>query len=319
MKLGFALPFCGSWATPDNQAAIARRAEELGYSSLWTAQRLLYPVEPVNEYYAAPGAPWPETFRSATDPLLPLAYVAGMTERIRLGTATLVAPFHNPVVLAKQLATMDVLCRGRLDVGLSLGWSKDEYAAAGAPWARRGQRFEEFVLCLWAAWAENPVSFEGDFFTLPEATLLPAPVQRPHPPVLIGGYSDLALRRAARFGEGYLGGNLPLDRIVPLLERLAMFAGEAQRDPTSLRLVSRGVTAAFDAPAGPARRPLTGTYDEIAEDVGRYAAAGLDELFLDMNFDPRIGVVDADPAWCLDRALEMLERMAPGPGGCHEG
>ena len=311
MKLGFALPYCGSWATPDNQAQVARRAAELGYAALWTAQRLLFPVEPRNDYYAAPGAPWPATFRSMTDPLLPLAYVAGMTSRIRLGTATLVLPFHNPVVLAKQLATLDGLCAGRLDVGVSLGWSKDEYAAAGAPWARRGERFEEFIACMRAAWGADPVSFAGEFFELPPSSLLPAPVQRPHPPVLVGGYSDLALRRAAQFAEGYIGGNLPLDRIVPLLGRLRTFAAEAGRDPASLRLVSRGVVAASDTPAGPDRRPLTGTYAEIAADVARYAAAGLDELFLDMNFDPRIGVVGADPAECLDRAVELLERLAP--------
>ena len=310
MKLGFALPYCGSWATPDNQLAVARRAEELGYASLWTAQRLLMPTEPVNEYYAAPGAPWPAVFRSVADPIVSLAFVAAATSRIRLGTATLVLPFHDPVLLAKQLATLDVLCRGRLDVGFSLGWSKDEYAATGAPWARRGERFEEALACLKAAWGPQPASFAGEFFSLPGSTVAPGPVQRPHPPMLIGGYSDIALRRAATLADGYLGGNLPLERIVPLLDRLRGFAEEAGRDPASLRLVSRGVVAASATPAGPDRRPLTGTYAEIEADVARYAAAGLDELFLDLNFDPRVGVPEADPAESLARAMEVLERLA---------
>src|ERR1700710_127893 len=117
MKLGFALPYAGSWATPENQLLIARRAEELGYASLWTAQRLLYPEAPRNDYYATPGAPWPEPFRSLTDPLLPLAFVASATSRIRIGTASLILPFFQPVLLAKALGTLDVLCGGRLNVG----------------------------------------------------------------------------------------------------------------------------------------------------------------------------------------------------------
>src|SRR5581483_5669409 len=123
MQLGFSLPFSGSWATPDNQLAVARRAEELGYSSLWVAQRLLYPVEPRNDYPSAPGQPWPVAFEGVTDPIVTLAHVAGATRRIRLGSATLIAVWVPPVVLAKQLATLDNVCDGRLDVGLSLGWS----------------------------------------------------------------------------------------------------------------------------------------------------------------------------------------------------
>ena len=310
MKLGFALPVCGSWATPDNIGRLARRAEELGYSSLWTAQRLLFPVEPVNEYAAAPG-PWPSFFRSMMDPLMPLAYVAGMTERIRIGTASLILPFANPVVLAKQLASLDVLCRGRLDVGVSLGWSKDEYAATGAPWARRGERIEEFLQCLLAACAPGPTSFEGEFYAFPPSEILPASVQRPHPPILVGGYTEAALRRAARYGQGYLGGNMPLERIVPLLARLRELSEDAHRDPDQLRLVGRGVVVTTDSPQGPDRRPLRGTLAEIEADIERYAEAGLHELFLDVNFDPRIGDVGADPDKSLAHALHLLEHLAP--------
>jgi probable F420-dependent oxidoreductase len=313
MKLGFALPYAGSWATPENQIAIARRAEDLGYASLWTAQRLLYPERPRNDYFAAPGAPWPESFRSLTDPLLPLAFVAAATSRIRIGTASLILPFFQPVLLAKALGTLDVLCRGRLNVGVSLGWSKDEYAAVGVPWARRGERFDEYLAALLATWKGVGAAFEGEFVTLPASTVLPAPVQRPHPPLLIGGYADAALRRAARFGQGYLGGNMPLDTIVGVLDRLAEYTEQAGRDPGALRLVSRGVTVLSDAPSGPGRRPLYGTLAEISDDVDRYAAAGLDELFLDLNFDPRVGSVDADPAASMDRAQRILEHLAPEP------
>jgi alkanesulfonate monooxygenase SsuD/methylene tetrahydromethanopterin reductase-like flavin-dependent oxidoreductase (luciferase family) len=201
------------------------------------------------------------------------------------------------------------MCGGRLDVGVSLGWSRDEYAAAGVPWARRGERFEEYLTAMVATWRGTGASFSGDFVTLPPSSVLPAPVQRPHPPLLIGGYSDIALRRAARFAQGYIGGNMPLDTIVQMLNRLAGYAADAGRDP--LRLVSRGTTVLTETPSGPDRRPLFGTLAEIGQDVRRYAEAGLDELFLDLNFDPSIGSLDADPAASMDKALRVLEHVAP--------
>jgi probable F420-dependent oxidoreductase len=309
LRLGFALPYTGSWATTQNQRTIAVHAEQAGFASLWTAHRLLYPDRPRNDYPATPGAPWPEPFRSMIDPIVPLAFAAAVTSRIRIGTAALVLPFHQPVPLAKQLATLDVMSAGRLDVGVCLGWSRDEYIAAGVPWARRGERFEEYLAALVATWSDPGSGFAGEFVTLPPSTVPPEPAQRPHPPLLIGGYSDTALRRAARFGQGYLGGNMPLDTIVGLLDRLAEYTALAGRE--RLRLVCRGSTILTDAPSGPGRRPLNGTLAEIAEDAQRYAEAGVDELFLDLNFDPAVGSMDADPAASMDRALRVLDHLAP--------
>jgi hypothetical protein len=129
MKLGFSLPMAGAWATPDNQVLVAQRAEALGYHSLWVFQRLLYAVKPQNDYPPLPGQPWPKAFERVMDPLVSLAFVAGVTRRIRLGTSVLIMPYYTPVMLAKQLATLDVVSRGRLDVGLGLGWSMDEFDA----------------------------------------------------------------------------------------------------------------------------------------------------------------------------------------------
>jgi probable F420-dependent oxidoreductase len=309
MELGFAIPYTGSWATPDNQITVARRADELGWSSLWVAQRVLYPDAPRNEYAAAPGPTWPPTFRSFVDPVVSLAHVAGATRRIRLGTASLMLPVWSPVVLAKQLTTLDLISGGRLDVGVSLGWSEDEYAAAGVPWTRRGARQEEYIRAMIAAWTSTPM--EGEFLRLPPGEVLPAPVQRPHPPLFIGGYADAALRRAATYAQGYLAGNMPLDGVAPLLGRLARFAEEAGREPTSLKLVGRGVTVLTATPAAPGARALSGTLEQIAGDVARYAEAGIDELFLDLNFDPAVGTVEADAAASMDRARAILERLAP--------
>jgi probable F420-dependent oxidoreductase len=315
MQLGFALPYAGSWATPANQATIAQRAEQLGYASLWSTQRLIYPAAPVDEYHGNPGGPWPEPFRSVMDPIVPLAYVAALTSRIRIGTCSLQLGLANPLVLGKQLATLDVVSGGRLNVGVSLGWSRDEYAAVGTEWARRGARQDEFLDCLRAVWAGHDTAFDGEFFTLPRGDVLPAPLQRPHPPLLVGGYSKAALRRAAH-ADGYLAGLLPFDRVAPLLDTLAEIASAAGRDPESLRMVGRGVVVLTgEAPAGP-RPPLTGTLDQLAADVDRYAETGMTELFLDLNLDPRVGSVDADPAASLDQALRVMEHLAgPDHGG----
>jgi alkanesulfonate monooxygenase SsuD/methylene tetrahydromethanopterin reductase-like flavin-dependent oxidoreductase (luciferase family) len=157
--LGFGLPVSGAWATPEAMVRFARRAEELGYASLWTFQRLLYPVR----------AELGPMYRSVHDPLISLAYVAGVTQRIRLGLAIVNAPFYAPLVLAKQLTTLDVVSGGRLDAGLGLGWSREEFAAAGVSLDRRGARMEEYVACLRAIWSEDPVRFDGTFYSVPEA------------------------------------------------------------------------------------------------------------------------------------------------------
>ncbi|MGH9282962.1 MAG: LLM class flavin-dependent oxidoreductase, partial [Acidimicrobiales bacterium] len=156
MQLGFAAPVSGSWATPANQVEVAQRAEELGYASLWTFQRLLFPA-------GDRSARWAPAYRSVTDPLVTLAFLAGHTTRLRLGVAVLNMPWFSPLLLAKQAATLDVVSGGRLDLGLGLGWAKEEYAAAGAPFERRGARAEEFVACLLDLWRGGVVSHRGEF------------------------------------------------------------------------------------------------------------------------------------------------------------
>ena len=140
MKLGVALPLAGDWATPENQITVAQRAEALGYHSLWVFQRLFYAVAPQNDYPPMPGQPWPAGFRRVSDPIVTLAYVAGATTKIRLGTSVLITAYYTPIMLAKQLATLDRVSRGRLDVGLGIGWSRDEYDASGVAYERRGRR-----------------------------------------------------------------------------------------------------------------------------------------------------------------------------------
>ncbi len=200
MKLGFSLPVAGAWATPANQVRVAQEAERLGYHSLWVLQRLLFAVAPQNDYPPMPGQPWPSAFESVADPVVSLAFVAGATSRIRLGTSVLCMPYYTPVMLAKQLATLDRVSSGRLDVGLGIGWSRDEYDAVGVPFEKRGRRGDEFLACLKAIWTQDPVEFHGEFYRVPRAFVRPRPVQVPHPPITVGGFSIAGVRRAVTHG-----------------------------------------------------------------------------------------------------------------------
>jgi probable F420-dependent oxidoreductase len=311
MRLGFGLPVAGGWATPENMVAVAREAESLGYQSLWTVQRILYPRAPRNEYAGSPGGPWPAYFESVADGLVALGYVAAATSRIRLGTAVVNLPYYSPVLLAKQLATLDVVSGGRLTVGAGLGWSEDEYAAAGVPFRRRGRRMDECLRCLRLVWTEELVEFRGEFYAIPASRIDPKPVQRPHPPVLVGGYSAAAMRRAVSLADGYIGGNVPLAELAPVIERLRAAAREAGRDPDGVPIVARGAVSLRDRPAGRGRRPLFGSLNELREDIDRYREIGLTELFLDLNFDERVAAPGADPDAALGLARRLLAALAP--------
>ncbi|MBB4935291.1 putative F420-dependent oxidoreductase [Lipingzhangella halophila] len=311
MELGFSLPCSGSWATPHNQVRIAQAAERLGYHRLWTLQRLMRPVEPQNDYPPLAGQPWPATFEITQDPIVTLAHVAASTSTIGLGTAVLVAPYYPPLLLGKQLATLDQVAGGRLAVGLGLGWSKDEYEAVGVPFARRGARMDEFVRCLRRVLSDDVVEFHGEFYDIPASRVEPKPLQRPSPPLLIGGYGKKAMRRAAALGDGFVGGNLPLPAVRRVLDGLESAYRDAGRDVSQARVASRGAVQVFSEPQGADRRPLFGTLGEIRDDIARYRDAGIDELFLELNFDPAIGGPDADPEATTDYALDVLAELAP--------
>ncbi|MFC6080545.1 TIGR03619 family F420-dependent LLM class oxidoreductase [Sphaerisporangium aureirubrum] len=299
MEIGFGVPVAGGWATAGNVVAVGRRAEELGYASLWGFQRLLYPV----------GHPMGPVYRSVRDPLMTLGFLAGVTSRIRLGVAVVNMPFFSPVLLAKQLATLQELSGGRVDAGLGLGWLEEEFVASGVPFAARGRRAVEFLHVLRLMWSEEIISHKGEFYEVPPSYVDPKPVTPP--PVLLGGTAAPALRRAGELADGWISSSradlTTLPEQIYIVKEAARAAG---RDPEALRFVCRGVTK-IGAPGGPDRTRLTGSVDQIRADIEALSATGLTELFLDLNFDPAFSAVDADPADSLRRAEEALEAFAP--------
>jgi probable F420-dependent oxidoreductase len=299
MQIGFGIPVSGSWSTPPLIREVCGRAEDLGYASLWSFQRTLYPAD----------GSIPVVYRSVQDPLAVSGYVAGITDRIRIGIAVLNMPFYAPIVLAKALTSLDVLSGGRLDVGLGLGWSPDEFTAAGAPMEGRGARAEEFLAALDAIWADDPVEHAGALYRVPKAVVLPKPAQRPRPPVLLGGTAPAALERAGRLADGWISSSaFPQDKLPAAVDTLRSAREQAGRSFDDFRVVVRAVVRVRPEDG---ERAFTGTLDKVRRDLDTYAAYGVTEAFLDLNFDEQIGDPAADPAESVRRAHEVLDFFAP--------
>jgi probable F420-dependent oxidoreductase len=311
MKIGCGLPVSGAWATPANITLFAGLAEELGYASLWTFQRLLVPegsgLEPV--------------YHSVLDPMAALAFAAASTTRVRLGVAVVNAPYVSPAYLAKQASTVDVLSGGRLDLGIGLGWMPAEFTATGAAMERRGARTEEYLRVLRTLWGPQPAEFSGEFYQVPRSTTWPAPVQPGGPPILMGGLAPRALRRVGQFADGWVtSSRADLSKIGESIDILASGAGGGGRDPEAIRIICRGVVRTGEpvssgkpvSSGDGGRVLLSGSLGQITDDVGWLAAQGVTEVFFDLNWDPRIGAPDADPVAATDRAASLLEALQPG-------
>ncbi|MDQ1730482.1 MAG: hypothetical protein QOK10_641 [Pseudonocardiales bacterium] len=306
-QLGFGLPVSGSWATRENLVTVASLAEDAGYASLWTFQRLLHPAE----------GDWGAMYRAVTDPLITLAHVAAITRNARLGVAIVNAPFYSPIVLAKQLTTLDIMSDGRLDAGLGLGWAPEEFEAAGVEFAHRGARTEEFIKCLQAIWGPDPVQFDGAFYQVPAAQVQPKPAQRPHPPLLLGGDAPRALDRVGRLADGWISRSRhDLTKIGADIATIKAAAERSGRDASAFRVIVRGVVGLSDTTGDDSdgRRPLHGTPSQIKDDFARLGEQGVTEVFLDPNFDTSISGPGLDPDRSLQSAVHLLETFAPAAG-----
>jgi probable F420-dependent oxidoreductase len=306
MKIGFGAPVSGAWATPENLASLAARAEKAGYASLWSFQRLLVPD----------GSGMDPVYQSVLDPYAALAYLAAVTSTIRLGVSIVNLPFVSPAYLAKQAASLDVLSGGRHDLGVGLGWLPEEFTASGTDMARRGARAEEYIAALRNLWAPGVSEFAGEFYTVPRSQADPKPVQPGGPPVLLGGMARPALERAGRIADGWLtSSRTDLSRISEGIGVVRGAAEAAGRDPATVRIICRGVVRAGEpvrAEEGGGRVLLSGSFEQIREDAHWLSEQGVTELFYDLNWDPAVREPGADPAAGAQRAAELLDALAPG-------
>jgi probable F420-dependent oxidoreductase len=286
MRIGFALPNVGPISTPDNIRTVAQRAEALGYSSLWTIERLLYPVKPQTPYPATPDGLLPEPYKFVLDPLDALTYAAAHTRKIALGTSVLDIPYYNPVLLARRLSTIDVLSNGRLRVGLGLGWSKDEMDATGARMEERGARADEFIDLLKAIWTRDPVEHHGKFYQLPKSFITPKPVQKPHPPIYLAAFAPPALKRLARVANGWNPVGIPVEGMAQMFAGIQQMAKDAGRDPSSLEMIVRANLHITPDPLPEGRFIFTGSFEQVAHDVTACQSIGAHEVVFDPTFAP---------------------------------
>lgn len=302
MKVGISLPQLGPQASPENLIKVARRAEELGYDSVWVLERLLWPLSPKEPYPAAPDGILPKAYQTVFDPLETLTFVAAHTSKVQLGTSVLVLPYHSPIQLARRAATLDVLSGGRVLLGVGAGWSRDEFEAAGTPFERRGARCDEFLQAMIELWTKDPVKFDGEFYHIAESKVGPKPVQKPHPPIYIAGFGQYTFDRAARFGDGWNpAGITSLDALEAMINRFRQTAARAGRG--NLEVVLRSFTMVFDKPGGAERTPMMGSLDQIREDMRRLRDIGVTHL---IQSPPAIGF---DPRAKIEDALRLMEQL----------
>ncbi len=291
MRLGFALPQVGKAAGPEAVTAVSTRAEEMGFDSLWVLDRLLWPIKPRAPYPVGDGS-LPAQYKTSLDPLQTLAFAAAQTKRVTVGSSVLNLPWYNPALLARTLTSLDVLSGGRLRVGLGMGWSPDEYQAAGTSWAGKGKRADELIRAIKTIWTTDPVEFKGEYVQIAESIIGLKPVQKPHPPIYMAAYVPSALQRVARESNGWFPVGIPLKAVPEMFGGIQAMAKEAGRDPSKLELIVRGNCELSDTPISGERAEFTGTIEQVGADIATAREIGAHELVLDVQFTTGVETKD---------------------------
>jgi probable F420-dependent oxidoreductase len=272
---------------------------------------MLYAINPQQGYGGTPDKKeWPEYFKNVLDPLTTLAFIAANTSKVNLGTCIIDMVFHNPITLAKEFTTIDILSEGRTICGLGIGWSKDEYLAANIPYEKRGERANEILQAMKKVWTDDIVEFNGDFYKVPKSIIGPKPIQKPHPKILLGGFSPKTFERIIKYGDGYIG----------------VFIGSFEYFANSLKMFNdaikksskRTIRSDFDLTIltypylftsssendhnnNNNRPPMTGrTIDEIGSDLSKLKSFGVDRVILAVN---------AEENYDVNKTMEFVKEL----------
>jgi probable F420-dependent oxidoreductase len=280
MKVGLVLPQFGEHATTENIIYIATEAEKEGIDSVWVLDRLLWPIKPQTPYVASPDGSLPVEYQNVLDPLTTLTYVAAVTEQISLGTSVIDIFFQNPIVLSKRITTLDILSDGRVIAGLGIGWSKDEYEVSGIPYKDKGTRADEYLQVLKKIWTDDVVEFKGQFYKIPASKIGPKPVQKPHPPILLGGFSPKTFSRIVNYANGWIGvaGFGPLEQLEQVINGLKESARKSDKDPSKISIYMVSYPNVLESPSNQIRAPMTGTIEQIGSDIEQIKAMGTDHI-----------------------------------------
>lgn len=281
MKFGIAFANTGPFADRDGAVTLARAAEAAGFESLWTVEHVIVPSGYTSTYPYSPTGKMPGPEDSPIpDPLIWLAFVAAATERLRIATGILIVPQRNPVVLAKELATLDAMSDGRLELGVGVGWLEEEFDAIGVPFAERGARTDDHIAAMRALWTEEAATHASEFTRFTDCILRPRPANRAIP-VHVGGHTTAAARRAGRLGDGFFPGRGDHDDLRRLFDVVAATATEAGRDPAAIELTAGGrgavgeraldeVAALADLGVDRVIVPAFAFWNDPAADLARY-------------------------------------------------
>jgi probable F420-dependent oxidoreductase len=291
MRAGILLPQAGDSATRENILYVAKGAEKEGLASVWVFERLLWPLKPQTPYGGTSDGSLPVQYQTVLDPLETITYLAANTEQISLGTCLIDMLFHNPVILARRFATLDILSHGRVIAGLGIGWSKDEYEASAVPYKHRGERANEFLQLLKQIWTDEVIEFKGQFYSIPASKIGPKPVQKPHPPILLGGFSPNTFLRIVNYADGWIpvAGFGPLEQLEQAINGLRERARKTGKDPSKIRIFVLTYPNILDSSSTSSkeqRLPMTGTSDQIGSDIARIKAMDVEHIIFGHAFSP---------------------------------
>ena len=301
MKVGIRLPQTGKPAKPENVIYLAEAADKSGFDSLWVLERLLWPITPQTKHPSTSTGNFPQDWQNVFEPLELLSFVAAITKKIYLGTSVIDMLFHNPVILAKRFATLDILSRGRALAGLGLGWSKDEFLASNIPFEHRGRRSDEFIRLLKSIWSDE---FNGQFYTIPPSKIGPKPVQEPHLPIYLGGSSPSTFSRMAKYANGWIGViRNDLDQLQITLDLLRREVVNSNRNPEDLEIVVIIYPNVSERVTQEERRSaFTGTIGEIGNDIDRLKKMGVGHIILNYNRS----MIEDDMNAIIDTSKQIL-------------
>lgn len=285
MRFGVMFANTGHGSSPEGAVALARAAEDGGFHALWTVEHVVVPSGYQSQYpYDASGkmAGGAEDF-DLPDPLIWLAYVAARTERIRLATGILIVPQRNPVITAKEIASLDHLSGGRMILGVGAGWLAEEFDALGVPFTDRGRRLDEYIAAMRALWTEDKATFQGEFTSFTDCISRPRPVNGTVP-IVVGGHSPAAARRAGRLGDGFFPGSGSIDELASLVPVMRGAAAEAGRDPDAIEFIAGAAARPGPqlderieqlAEIGVSQAVLPAFPPDVLRDVGRHLTSTL--------------------------------------------
>ena len=310
MRFGFYLPTRGPGSDPDSITRLVQRAESLAFTSVMIADHIVIPETVESAYpYTVAGNFVGED--EALEQLSLMSFVAAKTERLRLVTSVMILPHRNPVLTAKILSTVDVLSKGRVTVGVGVGWMREEFEALHAPdFDLRGAVSNEYLEIFKTLWTEERPSHHGESYAFRRLKFAPKPVQKPHPPIWIGGHSRPALRRVARYADGWhpvgstAASPLPPAEVAAKRDQIHRMAEGFGRNPAALEIAYKApIYDGGRPPDGESRRYFAGSPEQILEDIQRFAQAGVDELVFDFR--------SSDTGQSLERMQQFAEQVMP--------